>query len=84
MLVAGEEARPDGFRQVVESLVEFFYTNNRIFALPRPDWIQAALDVITVLFDSVGLQTNVKQKLGWCVSPSTLLADTRRRRICSV
>ena len=44
----------------------FFYTNKRILTSPRQARLQAALDVLTVLFDRVGLRTNVTKTM-WMV-----------------
>ena len=58
MLVAGEEAGPGGFGRAVQWIEAFVYTNDGLLAFPRPAWLQAALDVGTVLLDRVGPHTN--------------------------
>ena len=63
-LVAGEEAGPDGFGPAVQWMATFFYANDGLLVFPRPARIQAALDVMTGLFDRVGLQTNVDKTVG--------------------
>ena len=45
-------------------MTELFYTNDGLLASPGPARIQAALDVLTVLLDRVGLLTNVKKMVG--------------------
>ena len=63
-LVAGEEAVLDRFGQEIQWLAEFFYTYDGLFVLPRPAWLQAALDVLTVLLDRIGLHNNVNKTVG--------------------
>ena len=45
-------------------MAAFFYTDGGIIAPPRPSWIQVVMDVLTVLFDRVGLQTNLDKTVG--------------------
>ena len=52
--VVGEEEVPDGFRWAVQWLFVFFYADHDLLALPRPDWIQAALDALTFIFQKGG------------------------------
>ena len=78
ILVMGEEAGPDGFGRAVQGLATLFYANNGLLISPRKSRLQAALYVLTGLFDRVSLHTNVKKQLGWCVGPAILSAGTRR------
>ena len=68
-LVVGEEAGKDGFGRAVQCLVELFYTNNGLIASPSLARIQAALDVLTGLFNRLGLQTNVNKMVGMVCQP---------------
>ena len=63
-LVAGEEAVLYGFGQEIQWLAEFFYAYDGLFVFPRPAWLQAALYVLTVLVDRIGLQNNVNKTVG--------------------
>ena len=38
---------------------EFFYVEDGVVASTDPGWIQLAFDMLTGLFDRVGLRTNV-------------------------
>ena len=69
VLVAGEEAGPEGFGRAVQWLEAFFYADDGILASPRSARLQATLDVLTGLFDRVGLQTNVKKTVGIVFQP---------------
>ena len=68
-LVGGEEAGPDGFGWVFQWLASLFYADNGLLALPRPDHIQPALDILTGLFNRMGLQINVNKKVGMVCQP---------------
>ena len=46
----------EGLRKVFQTLVVPFYTDNGILASPYPARIQEALDVLTGIFDQVGLK----------------------------
>ena len=46
-----------------------FYANYGLLASPRPDRIQAALDVLTEFFDRVGLHTKVKKTIEMVCQP---------------
>ena len=50
-------------------MAAFFYTDGGIIAPPRPSWIQVVMDVLTVLFDRVGLQTNLDKTVGMMCQP---------------
>ena len=60
-LVAGEEAVPDGFDQVVQCLAVLFNADDGLLASPRPARIQTALDVLVGLSNRVGFHKNVKK-----------------------
>ena len=67
--------------KMVQWLTVFFYNDDGILAFTIPDRIQVEMDVPMGLFDRVGLDTNIKKRLGWCVSPYKLLTGTWRRYI---
>ena len=68
-LVTGEEVEPERFRQPVQWLVAFFYTDDGLLASPRPACLQATLGVLTGLFDRFGLQTNINKTAGMVCQP---------------
>ena len=43
---------------------ELFYTNNGMVAYTDPDWLQLEFDMMTGLFDRVGLRKNVRKNVG--------------------
>ena len=61
MLVVGEEASPDGFRQW---LAKFFYADNGLLTSSRLAWLQASPDVLLELSNRVGLHTNINKMVG--------------------
>ena len=68
-LVTGEEAVPEGFRWAVQSLAYFFYTDDKILASPQTDHLEAVLDILTGLFDRVGLRTNINKMVVMVCQP---------------
>ena len=62
--VAGEEAGMEIFRRVIQWMAEIIYTDDVLLAPPIPPWIQAALDILTGIFDRVGLHTNLDKTVG--------------------
>ena len=41
------------------------YADNGMVSSTNPGWLHTAVDTLTVLFDRVGLKTNVRKKWGW-------------------
>ena len=68
-LVAGEDSDPDGLGRAVQWLAALFYTDDGLLASLKLDCLQEALDVLTILFDRVGIQTNVKKTVGMVCQP---------------
>ena len=68
-MTVGDKAGLDGSGRVVQWMGEFFYTNDVIFASPIPSRLQAALDVLTVLFDMVSLNTSVEKTVVMVFQP---------------
>ena len=60
-MVVGEEAGLHGFRQAIQWLTALFYANDGLLASPKLDRLQAAMYVLTGLFNRVGHQTNVEK-----------------------
>ena len=46
-----------------------FYADNDIVASSDPRWLQSAFDILVVLFDRVGLKTNVRKTVGMSLRP---------------
>ena len=59
--VMDEAEGTEGFECSVERMTSFFYATNRILTPTQLEWIQWEFDVPTVLFEQVGLKTNVKK-----------------------
>ena len=78
MLVAGEEAGPDNFRQEFQWLAALFDADDGFITSPRLAWIQAILCVLTGLFGSMGLQKNIKKMVWMVFSSATLSEETWR------
>ena len=68
------------------SLVVIFYADDGVVASKDPIWLQLELDMLTGLFDWVGLQTNIRKTVGMVYRPcwvARVLADeayTRRMK----
>ena len=44
-------------------MASFFYDDDGLIACTRPEWLQGVFDVLTGLFDQVGLLTNLGKKV---------------------
>ena len=53
VIVTGEEAGP------VRWLAEFFYADNGLLSSPQPSRLQAVLNLLTGIFDRMGLHKNL-------------------------
>ena len=47
----------------------FFCANYGMVASTDPGWLQLAFDMLTGLFDRVGLQTNIRKTMGMVCQP---------------
>ena len=74
-LVMGEEVGPYGFGCALQLLATFFYTVDGFLSLTRPDWIQAALDVLAGMFDRVVLQNNVDKTVRMLCQPCYIVGE---------
>ena len=63
-VVKGEELVPEGIGRAVQRLDVLFYGNGGILASPWSSGLQEALDVLTGLFDWIGLRINVNNMVG--------------------
>ena len=53
------EPDTEGFRRYVQRMAEYFYAENGLFVSTRANWLHQFFNVLTELFDWVGLHTNV-------------------------
>ena len=67
--MVGEEAGPEEFGRAVQNLATLFYADGGLLASPRPVRIQETMDVLTGLFDRVGMRTNVDKTVGMVCQP---------------
>lgn len=63
------QAQRDSGGGGVQTLSALLYTDDGLLYSPRPARIQAALDVMTVIFDHAGIQTNVDNTVGLTCQP---------------
>ena len=63
VMVAQTEAGAEGLRETIQELAEFFYVDDGLVASPWTERLQRAFNVLTNLFDWVGLCTNVWKKV---------------------
>ena len=68
-VVAGEDVVPEVLGRALQKLASLFYMDYGLLALPWPSRIQEALDVLTGLFDRVGLWTYVEKTVGMVCQP---------------
>ena len=61
--------RTEGGHTRLEVQEEFFHTDNGMVAYTDPGWIQTKFDMLTRLFDQVGLKTNVQKTVGMVFHP---------------
>ena len=47
----------------------FFYADDRMLVSTDPGWIQSTFDILTGLFDQVGLRKNVRKTVGMVCKP---------------
>ena len=66
----------------------FFYAYDGLLDLPQPDRFQVALEVMTGLFDRVGLRTKINNTVGMPCKPSRVafgnLQEAYKRRMTVV
>ena len=67
--MVGEESGLDGFGWVVHWLTVFFHSAVSLLFLSSKSQFQLDLDVLTGLFDRVGLHTNVKKPVRMACQP---------------
>ena len=68
-MVAREDAGPERFGRAVKNMAALFYVYDGLIISLRPSRLQDTLDVLTVLFDRVGLGNNVYKMAGIVFQP---------------
>ena len=67
--LAGEEAEPDGFGRAAGRMVTFFYADNRLLEYTREERLHQEFNMLTNLFDCVGLRMNVRKTVSVVCQP---------------
>ena len=84
-VVAGEEEDPDGFGRAAGCIVKFFYTDNRLLDYTREEQLQWEFNMLTNLFDRVGLRMDVRKTVSVVCQPCQSVggnpAEAYKRRI---
>ena len=68
-LVTGEKAGPDRFRQMVQCLSSFFYSDEGLLASLRTARIHAVRNVLMGIFDRVVIHANVNKTVSMVCQP---------------
>ena len=68
-VVTVEASVLEGFGGVVQTLYALLYMYDRLMASPTPSRIQASIDVLTGLFNHVGIQTKFVNIVGMTCLP---------------
>ena len=63
MVVAPTEAGAEGLGDTIQELRGFFYAGERRVALPQPERLQRAFNILTELFGQLGICKNVWKKV---------------------
>ena len=58
------ERRTEGGNTRLKVKAAFFYVDNGMVASTNSGWLHTAFDILTGLFDRVGLKTNFKRTVG--------------------
>ena len=61
--------RADEGHQRLNVKAALFYADDGMVAYTDPGWLQLVFDMLTGLFDRVGLHTNVRKTMGMVCSP---------------
>ena len=64
-----EDVDPEGFGRAVQKLAILLYANDGLIAYLSPARLQESLEVLMVLFERVGLQTNMDNRFGMICQP---------------
>ena len=69
ILVAGWELRPEGLGWAVQWITGLFYAYYGLLASPKLSRLQAALGILTGIFDKVSLKMDVTKTVGMVLHP---------------
>ena len=69
MVVMPTEASMGGLGLTIIDLVEYFYSDDVLIALTQMERLQREFDVLTNLFNRVGLQKNMAKMVGMVCQP---------------
>ena len=87
-LVMGEEVVPEGLRRAVQWLVAFFCTNDGLLTSLWTAHLQVVINVLTGMFDMVGIKTNVKKTVDMVCQTYQMASEhlevTNERRMAGV
>ena len=72
-VVTPSEAGKGGLGLAIIDLTEYFYANDGLLELTQPERLQRMFDVITGLFDRVGLRKNTAKTVGIVCQPCHML-----------
>ena len=70
-VVTPSEAGTGGLGMTIIDLAAYFYANNGLVALAQPERLQRAFEVLTSLFNWIGLKKKRKRQLAWSSSHAT-------------
>ena len=69
MMMVLTEAGLEGVREKIQKLVAFFYADDGPVVFPRPERLQMEFNVLTDLFDQVGIHTNMRNTVRMAFQP---------------
>ena len=69
MVAAPAEAGMEGLSTSMQELAAYFYADERLVAFPRLERLQRSFDVLTDLFNRIGLQMNVRNTISMACRP---------------
>ena len=58
-----------GFGRDIQNLVAYLYADNRLLVSTRSHWLHRAFDVLTEMFDPVGLHINARKTVSMALQP---------------
>ena len=77
-MVAFTKEGAKGLGDTINELEDFFYAYDGLVELPHPERLQMAFDVLTELFDRIGLCKTCGTWREWPAGPVTPLEDFQR------
>ena len=68
-VVAPTETGAEEIKETIQELEDFFYADNGLVVLPRPERLQRVFNVLIYLFNQIGLQKNVQKTVSMAYRP---------------